>query len=194
MRRLLLTLLALCLAGCGARHHANSVLAAYKTAVAQNDVPAFVRLAEPNMRALIERDAGLLKEDTVAFIDTITANPVRVVTSPKGVVYLGWERERSPCRGSCGWNLMPLVVGEGRSISKYSELAESAGTNETTDWQVSALTGRESWRLAGVRNANDQAAINKALATVSDDLLRAWFFEGSIDARRSISASLGTHH
>src|SRR5258705_13520376 len=78
---------------CGARHHAQTVLAAYKTAVQQNDIPAFVRLADPNMRALIERDQTESKEGTVALIDTVTTNPVRVVTTPKGVVYLGWARD-----------------------------------------------------------------------------------------------------
>src|SRR5437773_1486566 len=103
-----------------ARHRAQDVAVAYMLAVQHDDIPTFVRLAEPNMRALIER-GELRKQATVAFIDTVGGSPVRVVETAKGVVYFGWERTASPCGGLCGWNLMALVVGEGRAICKYSE-------------------------------------------------------------------------
>jgi hypothetical protein len=191
LRRLLIALLTVALTGCGARHHAQTVLAAYKTAVQQNDIPAFVRLADPNTRALIERDQTESKEGTVALIDTVTTNPVRIVTTPKGVVYLGWARDTC---ARCEWNLMPVVVGEGRAISKSSGLADYPGTNETTDWQVQAIAHAEDWRLAHVWKPADEAAVNTALATIDDTLLATWFFEGSSDARREILQRLKTHH
>jgi len=168
---------------------AVAVLVEYQLAVQHDDIPAFVRLADPNMRALIER-GSLRKDDTASFIDTVAGQPVRVVRTPKGVVYLGWLRQHC---ARCEWNLVAVVVGEGRSISKYSELSESAGTNFTTDWQVSVLAGHESWRLAHVWNATDEAPVNAALAKIDDALLAAWYFEGSIDARHDILRRLGTH-
>jgi hypothetical protein len=187
MRRLLITLLAVAFTGCGAEHHAQSVLAAYKAAVTNNDIPAYVRLAEPNMRALIEREE-LRKDATVKFIDTITTRPQRVVRTAQGVAYLGWVREQC---GTCEWNLMAVVVGEGRAISKHAQL-RSVAVNETTEWQVSALAGHETWRLAHVWKENDEAAVNTALAGIDDRLLATWYFEGSSDAQREIQRRLGT--
>jgi len=175
-----------------AKRRAIAVGTAYMLAVQHNDIPTFVRLAEPNMRALIEREE-LRKEETVTFIDMIGGSPVRVIESAKGVVYFGWERTTNPCGASCGWNLMPLVIGEGRAICKYTRLAENPQTTDTTEWQVSALHGKESWRLAHVRREADEQAFNAKLATIDERLLMAWYFEGSIDARRAIERQMGTH-
>jgi hypothetical protein len=120
MRRLLITLLAVAFTECRAEHHAQSVLTAYKAAVANKDIPTFVRLADPNMRALIEREE-LRKDATVKFIDTITTRPQRVVRTTQGVAYRGWVREQC---GTCEWNLMAVVVGEGRAISKALPTAQ----------------------------------------------------------------------
>src|SRR5712691_8576421 len=113
----LLISLLIAVPGRGADHHARSVLAAYVTAVEKNDSLAFVRLADPNMRSYMER-AWLRKEDTIGFIDAITAHPVRVVRSASATVYIGWVRVEHPDARHSGWNLMPLLVGEGRTIGK----------------------------------------------------------------------------
>lgn len=175
-----------------ARRRAQEVAVTYMLAVQHNDIPTFVRLAEPNMRALIEREE-LRKNATVTFIDTVGGSPVRVIETAKGVVYFGWERTALPCGATCGWNLMPLVVGEGRAICQYAELADRPRTTDTKEWQVSALAGEESWRLAYVRNEAAEAAINAKLAAIDEKLLIAWYFEGSIDARRAIERQMGTH-
>jgi hypothetical protein len=175
-----------------ARQRAQTVLVPFILALQHNDIPTIVRLAEPNMRALIDRD-DLDKYATSMFIDSVAGAPVRVVESSRGVVYFGWERTTNPCGTTCGWNLMPLVVGEGRAICKYTRLAENPQTTDTREWQVSALHGKESWRLAHVRQQAGEAAYNARLATIDEQLLIAWYFDGSNDARRAIERQMGTH-
>jgi hypothetical protein len=167
---------------------ARNVVTAYKTAVQQNDIPTVTKLADPNMRALIERNT--MRQETVnEFLDAIVQHPVRVVRAKQGVVYIGWVPIPA------GYQLeqailAPVVIGEGRSISKYSALRESTGTNETNDWQVSVMGGE--WVLAVVRATSERAPIEAALTKIDDALLRAWYFEGSLDAKHEIERQLET--
>src|SRR5437016_3459513 len=93
MRQGLIALsLTVSLAASAATHDIKTLLIEYERAVTHDDIPTFVRLADPNMRALIER-GSLRRDDTINFIDMITGQPVRVVHSPKGVVFLGWIRQ-----------------------------------------------------------------------------------------------------
>lgn len=197
MRRFLAVLIGLLLPGLAvqagqARQRAQAVLVPFILALQHDDIPTIVRLAEPNMRALIDRD-DLDKFATSMFIDFVAGSPVRVVESPRGVVYFGWERTTNPCGTTCGWNLMPVVVGEGRAICKYTRLAENPQTTDTREWLVSALHGKENWRLAHVRKQADEATYNARLATIDERLLIAWYFDGSNDARRAIERQMGTH-
>jgi hypothetical protein len=182
-------ILALLANGCrNEDRRARQVIAEYRAAVQQNDISTVVRLADPNMRALIERNT--MRQETVnEFLDAILQQPVRVVRAKQGIVYFGWvpvpagyELEQAI--------LAPVVVGEGRSISKYSALRESTGTNETTDWQVSVMGGE--WVLAVVRLTNERAPIEAALSTIDEQLLIAWYFEGSLDAKHEIERQLET--
>ena len=101
MRRLLILLLAFALFGCG-KDHARSVLNAYMTAVEKQDIPTFVHLTDPNIRAYIEK-GSLRKEDTLGYIDTITAQPVRVLRSPTATLYIGWVRVEQPTARDYGF-------------------------------------------------------------------------------------------
>jgi len=176
-----LTVLFVALLACGADHRARTLLKEYAAAAEKNDIPVLVRLSDPNMRALIER--GYEKQDyPVEAIRQILPQPVRIVRHARGIAYIGWV----------GNDLIPIVVGEGRTISKYSSLVENAGVNDTTDWQVAIID--PGMLGAGIARANssrpDPAPYNAALMNIDDALLRAWFFEGSSDARREIHRRL----
>src|SRR5258705_528017 len=113
MRRLLIALLTIAFSGCGARHHAQQTFAAYREAVLHNDIPAFVRLADPNMRNLIELH-NFTKEESV--VEQLLAHPIRVFTTKQGAAYLGWIEHENR------WHLWQLVIGEGQVISAYSAM------------------------------------------------------------------------
>jgi hypothetical protein len=167
----------LILTACGADHRARNLIAQYKVAVEKHDIPLMVKLSDPNMRASIER--GNLRQDAVlACIDGILQHPVRVVGDGRGIVYLGWVPAQPEM-----FTLTQVVVGEGRTITKYSALRDSPGGSDTTDWQVSVM-GEDEWAL--LRFA-------QALAKVDDSLLKAWYFDGSYDAKHELKRLVDVH-
>jgi len=178
-RHLPVLLISVLLAACSADHRARTLLKEYAAAAEKNDLPVLVRLSDPNMRALIER--GYEKQDYPAeVIQQILPHPVRVVRHARGIAYIGWV----------GGDLVPIVVGEGRTISKYSNWVEHASVNDTTDWQVSILDpGMLNAFICRMKNA-DPAPYNAALMQIDDALLRAWLFEGSLDAKHEIRRRL----
>jgi hypothetical protein len=181
LRRFLIGLLTLAFIGCGARHHALQTFAAYREAVLHNDIPAFVRLADPNMRNLIELH-NFTKEESVVVADQLLAHPIRVFTTQHGVAYLGWIEHENR------WHLWQLVIGKGRVISAYSAMRIST-PNTTTDWQVSMLCS-QSWELRSVRTPEQRQLTEQALAKVPDDLFVTWYFTGSTDAQLAILKQL----
>lgn len=170
------------------RDRSRQTINAYMTAVENNDVPAFVRLADANARSYMEH-GDLRKEDTIGYLNTITNHPVRTLRSEHATLYLGWVPVDHPTARDYGWNLMPVLVGEGRVISKCSKFNYNTPP-DTTDWQVFAPAGLIYWQLANAHNPSEQAAREQALKTVDDALLAAYYFEGSIDARHEIQKTL----
>lgn len=179
MNRALALLLTLLLCSCGADHRARKLLDEYAAAAEQHDIPAMVRLGDPNMRALIERTDE--KPDYPArAIREILPHPLRVIHHDRGIAYIGWV----------GTDLLPIVVGEGRTISKYSSLRETAGTNDTTDWQVSIMSNEWAFASYGSVLHPDPKPLEAAFMSIDDGLLRAWLFDGSIAARHEIHRRL----
>ena len=177
-----LALLTLLLASCGAEHHADQVLTAYRSALQHHDLAAYARLAAPNLRASV--DAGDIKqEDTFFLLDAVLTQRVRTITTRHAVIYLGWEKHTG--RANTLW---PVLVGEATALRHFGART-TALPPETTDWQVSMAYSPE-WAVAHVDNSSEQARITAAIEHIDEALLTAWLLEGNEDARKAIQAQL----
>ncbi|SRR6266446_2585600 len=177
-----LVLLPLLFAGCGAEHHADQVIAAYRSAIQHNDLAAYARLAAPNLRASV--DAGDIKqEDTFFLLDAVLKQRIRTITTRHAVIYLGWEKHTG--RANTLW---PLLVGDGTALRHFGARTNNLPP-ESTDWQVSMAYSPE-WAVAHVDNPSEQARVTTAIQHIDEALLTAWLLEGNDDARKAIQAQL----
>lgn len=166
-----------------AEPHAREVITAYCTAIRQNDAAAYALLASPNLRALVD-EHSMKRDDSYWCIDAIMKHPLRTITTPHAVAYLGWVHESGE-----DW-LYPVLVGEGTSLQSYGRSPHAAPA--TTTWQVSILCSRE-WALAESRDRWDKAIIEKKLAQMDEHLLTAYLFEGNHDAQTAIQEKFQLH-
>jgi hypothetical protein len=176
--RLLLGLLTLLLAACGADHHAQQVIAAYKTAVEHKDTAALTRLTGQNMQASLD-DHEMDRDDSAIVADAVLQHAFRKVTTSRGVLYLGWlKRDNS--------YLFPLLVGEPDALNQFRRKRDFP-RQSTNDWRISILSHSP---IGIVEKDAKRVPIEQALAKLDDQILIAYFFEGSTDAKNAVDQAI----
>ncbi len=152
-----------------------------RDAAANGDDVTYIKLTDANMRTRAGR-GDFTKEDIAPWIDAILQKPVRVVTTPQGVAFIGWANYRSN-----NDKLAQVVVGEARAICHYTRLYEGTKTTDVPDWKVAVVPF---WYGAMAGNPNQRAAVEAELAKFDDAVLASWFFEGDEDAEKTVKRAL----